>query len=132
MISNVVITVENLQQVQAVFEQLADIRAFFDPTMGQWAVETKSNRLDGMGNYVPELPNQRYIRTGNLGDGYSVNVRGDSQREFDNFVSYAPDVVGENQEPIHKGRWWTMEERIEGEIPALLDALEQKLRDTFG
>ena len=61
--------------------------------------------------YPPELPNQRYVRTGNLGAGwqYGAASGGPSGRVIDLFnpVEYAGDVYGA-QKPAFVGRWKTV------------------------
>lgn len=74
--------------------------------------------------YPNTLPDQKYVRTGQLGrslgtgegggqigkaDIEKVSSIGDSGFEvrFGTNLSYAPDVIGPRQKPIFKGRWWT-------------------------
>lgn len=77
-------------------------------------------------SYPPELPNQRYRRTGmtgrSLGVGQSGGVVGPPdiktvkkvgatgyEGTFGTRLSYAAEVIGDGtQKPIHRGRWWTM------------------------
>ena len=79
--------------------------------------------------YPPERPDQTYIRTGLLGrslggggadnqgggkgqsppDIYTVEQRSNfTTGEFGSRTRYAPEVIGENQKPVHQGRWWTL------------------------
>lgn len=77
------------------------------------------NRLLGLlRNYPPELPNQTYRRTGNLGrawkgkvwqgQGMSKTMRG----EVRNSLRYARFVQGDNRAGIHTGRWINAEEAV--------------------
>jgi hypothetical protein len=77
-------------------------------------------------DYPPELPNQRYIRTGNLGrgwtDGNTLFQGGPTMLEAvrENSVEYAPDVMGAaDQKAIFAGRWRTNEQ--------LMDAWEARV-----
>lgn len=62
---------------------------------------------------APELPNQRYQRTGDLGRGWTdgaalFNASADALiGEIENSVVYAPDVQGDDQKAIFAGRWRT-------------------------
>lgn len=62
--------------------------------------------------YPPELPNQRYQRTGNLGRGWTDSIptmalQGNTLMAIlENSVSYGPDVMSiDAQRPIFQGRW---------------------------
>lgn len=63
-------------------------------------------------DYPPELPNQRYVRTGDLGRGWTDSepmMQGDATSllaVLTNSVSYGPEVQGvEDQKKIFAGRW---------------------------
>lgn len=90
------------------------------------------------GDYTkaPELPNQRYIRSGDLGQGWEnepiLSVSGDSlMGVLTNAVPYAGDVQGEDQEAIFQGRWRTTDQILgewEDEIARRVErALEQAI-----
>jgi hypothetical protein len=62
--------------------------------------------------YPGELPNQRYVRTGDLGRGwteaapvYIVTAGGGVDARLENPVSYADQVQGDDQQTIFSGRW---------------------------
>lgn len=89
---------------------------------------------------APELPNQHYIRTGDLGAGWTgsqplIQTSGDSLLgTLTNDVSYAADVMGSDgdQKDIFAGRWRTTdaitdewEERVSNQIESALDELIQ-------
>jgi len=68
-------------------------------------------------DYPPELPGQRYIRTGDLGRGWTDGVtlfphKDATQLEAvrTNSVDYAGDVMGTGQEAIFEDRWRTNEQ----------------------
>lgn len=90
-------------------------------------------------DYPPELPGQRYVRTGDLGRGWT-----DGQNMFpqsgptmleavrENSVSYGPEVQGvDDQAKIHQGRWKTTDALMadwEARVAARVeDALEKIL-----
>jgi len=88
--------------------------------------------------YPPELPGQRYIRTGDLGRGWTNGQtlfphKDATQLEAVrvNSVDYAPDVMGTGQEAIFQGRWRTNEQIMdqwEGRVAQLIeDALVKVL-----
>ncbi len=86
---------------------------------------------------APERPGQRYVRSGDLGRGWTdavpvVDVRGDAiDGRLENDVSYAPWVQGaEDQTAVFAGRWRTddqvadaWEDRIAARVEAALDAV---------
>ena len=85
---------------------------------------------------APELPNQRYIRSGDLGQGWEsepqLTVSGDSlMGVLTNAVPYAGDVQGDDQHAIFQGRWRTTEQILtewEDEIAARAErALDQAI-----
>jgi len=68
-------------------------------------------------DYPPELPNQRYVRTGDLGRGWTDStpmMSGDADSllaVLANGVSYGPFVQGaEDQRAIFAGRWRTTDQ----------------------
>lgn len=85
-----------------------------------------------LADYPPELPNQKYIRTNALHDGWtdavpvfvveSTGITG----TITNPVSYAPEVEGDGtQKDIHVGRWPTVggvQEAQEGAARAAVEA----------
>lgn len=84
--------------------------------------------------YPPELPNQRYVRTYRLRDGWldrapDVRLAGDTLLGIlTNPTPYGPDVMGDTQEPIFQRRWRTVdtisaawEDRVAARIAAALD-----------
>ena len=70
-------------------------------------------------NYPPELPSQRYVRTGDLGRGWTDSVpmlSGDATSllaVLTNSVPYGPEVQGtEDQKSIFAGRWRTTDQIV--------------------
>jgi hypothetical protein len=70
---------------------------------------------DTLADYPPELPNQRYVRTNDLHDGWAnadvvfAPMPGGISGTMTNPIAYGPDVEGATQAPIHQGRWPTTE-----------------------
>lgn len=88
--------------------------------------------------YPPELPGQRYKRTGRLGAGWTdaqTHYTQSGATTFDavreNSVSYAPDVMGDGtQKAIFAGRWRTTDqimEAWEGEVIDRIEAAVERL-----
>jgi len=66
--------------------------------------------------YPPKLPNQKYVRTGNLANRWAATAN-----TIGNTAPYARWVVNEGtQAAIHAGRWWTMQEIFERYRPELV------------
>lgn len=71
--------------------------------------------------YPPPLPNQRYVRTGNLGRSWQSRVTSVGSNQFSstmrgevrNSMRYASFVQGSNQANIHKGRWITADQAVD-------------------
>jgi len=90
-------------------------------------------------NYPPELPNQRYVRTGDLGRGWTDStpmMQGDANSllaVLTNSVGYGPEVMSAaDQRAIFAGRWRTTdkimdawEDRAAARIEAALGKLIQ-------
>lgn len=69
--------------------------------------------------YPPELPNQRYVRTGTLGRGWRGSAAGQVVT-LENPVAYAGAVYGPNQRAIFAGRWPQKTQQIAAILPAVL------------
>ena len=78
--------------------------------------------------YPPELPNQRYIRTGAMQAGYDYERSGDNLVLFVNDVPDRRYVIDEEwQAEIHQGRHKTMQERVRETFPLFAEELEQRI-----
>lgn len=125
------ITVDGLDQVLTVFGRFEDLPTLLDPAMREWVDATHRNRLAGTGQYPPERAGQQYQRTGQLGAGFMFDSIDKSHYQFVNRVSYVQYVVGDSdgdgQAWMHRGRWFVARERIETELPVLLEKLEKAL-----
>lgn len=69
--------------------------------------------------YPPELPGQRYQRTGRLGQGWRGSAAGQVVT-LENPVDYAGAVYGPNQRPIFAGRWPRLSELRTRVLPVAL------------
>ena len=74
--------------------------------------------------YPPELPGQRYQRTGTLGRGWRASAAG-AVITLDNPVSYAGAVYGPNQRAIFAGRWPQKQQQVQGILPGVLAAYQE-------
>ena len=71
--------------------------------------------------YPPELPNQRYQRTGRLGRGWQARGAG-SVIALENPVDYAGAVYGPNQRAIFAGRWPQKPQQVAAILPRVIEA----------
>lgn len=85
-------------------------------------------------DYPSELPGQRYIRTGDLGRGWTDSApmfQGDADSLLSvltNPVSYGPNVMGvDDQAKIHQGRWRTNEQIMDAWEARVTAAVERAL-----
>lgn len=74
--------------------------------------------------YPPELPNQRYQRTGTLGRGWRASAAG-AVITLDNPVGYAGAVYGPNQRAIFAGRWPQKQQQVQSILPGVLAAYQE-------
>lgn len=98
-------------------------------------------------SYPPAIPGGWYVRTGLLGRSLGSGMEGGkhgppdilevkygsrfSEGTFGSRVYYAPDVIGENQDPFFAGRgWWnimTIVNKAKGKIETLWKAMADEL-----
>lgn len=119
---------------EAILRQLESIR--LDALKGDVSSLLDDIAADAA-HYPPELPNQRYVRTGDLGRGWTDSTplfQGDATSllaVLTNSVSYGPEVMGvEDQRAIFAGRWrntdqivTAWEDRAAAQIEAALGRL---------
>jgi hypothetical protein len=84
--------------------------------------------------YPPELPDQRYVRSGDLGDGWDrqISIAGPTLLVVDitNPTPYGPYVQGdEEQAPVHMGRWKTETQLLDGAADRIAEILEAGVND---
>ena len=98
----------------------------------RWATKVLDKRLYGERNYAPRIPNSSYVRTGRLGANWQLKTVPDGVQFF-NPTSYATRVIGDGardgQASIHQGRWWFGRDRIEDEVPKLVDELGEAIAE---
>ena len=90
--------------------------------------------------YPAKLPDQKYVRTGRLANSWKVQGQGPPARyEVINTARnpksgrlYAGWVVGVNQAPIHKGRWWIAVEVVKEHSPKLVKMLNDIYSKLWG
>jgi len=98
------------------------------PKIGRRRVYDAINRITrAMEGYPRERPNQKYVRTGNLGaswrvvklqDGYRVeNDASNRGRRYARFV--VGDAYGTGQAWMHAGRWQRFRDVVEEELDTL-------------
>ena len=102
-----------------------------DPIFQRWGEDSR-DRFRAT-PYPPELPNQRYVRTGRLGRSWQHNRLGQSHLVIRNAASdkgriYSRYVVGwdtgKGQARIHQGRWWLSRTEILKMVPPLVEKLK--------
>lgn len=78
--------------------------------------------------YPPMLPNQKYIRTGELGRQFHYFRPAPGVHGVKNTRKNAVWVIwrGMQNRQWHLGRWWTFQGQIEDKLPDLLKELERK------
>lgn len=103
--------------------------------MPKWARKVNDKKLYGRSNYAPRIPGSKYVRTGRLGANWGLMTLPDGV-QFVNTTPYAVLVVGDGarngQAAIHQGegRWRLGRERIEDEVPELVDSIgEEVIKD---
>lgn len=102
-----------IRATAAKFPEIADV------VMKQWAQNVRA-RLKGL-PYPPKLPNQRYVRTGELANRWAavrVKVGQWSITNARPSVEYVIDE--EKQARIHEGRWYVAQAEIEKDRPVLV------------
>ena len=99
------------------------------PKIGRRRIYDAMNRITReMEGYPGERPNQRYVRTGNLGaswrvdrldDGYRISnfARGPKGRLYTRYV--VGDAYGLGQAWMHRGRWQLFRDVADAEIEKL-------------
>lgn len=83
-------------------------------------------------NYPPELPNQRYVRTGIFGDSWEVSrvprgwkIEGDARQFGRGYTVFVTgDAFGLGQASIHQGRWERARKAVAEEVRELPVKLE--------
>ena len=122
-------------EMDYVTRQLSILGEFDRRELPEIMADTAADLLEGVEKYAPELPNQRYIRTGRYGASvYSetkaipngmVAIAG-TRGVSNNGERYDPYLKDErNQAGIHKGRWTTMADDAENAFPDFVKRVER-------
>lgn len=92
-------------------------------------------------SYPNPFPDQKYRRTGQLGRSLGSSMGGGAvgradvskvtavgstgfEVRFGTNLHYAPDVIGANQKPMFKGRWWQFATIAQRATPKIVKAYE--------
>jgi len=95
------------------------------PIIAEWLKKLRATLKSE--KYPPKLPNQKYIRTGNLANRWAVQ-----DNAIINRAKYAGYVVGKGtQAEIHQGRWWTMQDVVNRESPKLVKSLSERYEEIW-
>jgi hypothetical protein len=104
----------DLSGIDALLRNLRDSEAVAERELGKAVASVLDEARDAAAQYPPELPNQVYIRTGDLGEAWAtaqpLTARtGDTVTvRLQNLTPYAGYVQDEeDQAAIHRGRWDT-------------------------
>jgi hypothetical protein len=126
----------NVKGADAIIRTLDGIR--LDAIKGDVATLMDAIAADAA-DYPPELPNQRYVRTGDLGRGWTDSaplMRGDATSllaVLTNSVSYGPEVMSaEDQRAIFAGRWRTTDQITDAWEDRAAQAIEAALGRLVG
>lgn len=120
----------NVEETNAIAERVAG------RVMPAWATKVNDKRLYGRNNYAPRIPGSKYVRTGRLGADWQAS-KVQNGLQFQNNTPYASRVVGDGardgQAAIHQGagRWWLGRDRIEDEVPELVDDIGEKIEEAL-
>lgn len=102
-----------------------------DRITGKWAKATRA-KLKAK-KYPPKIPGQKYVRTGILGSSWKATRQKAGSWAIENWASqrgkiYSHWVINRGtQAGVHEGRWWTGQDVIDEEVPALTKELADEL-----
>ena len=132
------ITIPNLAPL---LDALARYPALAEPILHRATDQALIDLVPDLAHYPPELPRQRYIRTGDLGEGWQdaqpqwAAIPSGFSGSIDNPVAYGPDVQSYlTQAKIHAGRWATDQQIVDKhtlETEAIYDAALQQVADAI-
>jgi hypothetical protein len=119
------------RRIRAKLDRLAaEFGKEFDAVGVKWGKSTRA-RLKSE-PYPPKLPNQRYIRTGQLANRWAFRREEPGEWLFDNKANklgryYATYVISRQQAEIHQGRWWRAYDVVGRYIPDLLKDIGKEI-----
>lgn len=105
-----------------------------DKPAREWSEWVINERLAGPGNYAPMRPQQVYVRTYQLGQGWRSGKVGLGRWRIYNIKDYSAAVVGNaqgEQGPYFTGRWWKAIDRIGEERQKLITGALQEYVTEF-
>lgn len=120
--------IEGTKEVSAALALVENLPVYLTPVMREWAGRTVNTHLWGMKNYASPRPGSDYRRTGRFGSSWGYREMGQGMFSFESSHEAAEMIVGEDQAWMHRGRWWTAEERIDEQVMQLALILEEVLR----
>ena len=125
------IVIRGLDKVRNAFDYLhKNTLEILDKPAREWSERVINERLAGPGNYAPMRPQQRYVRTYQLGLGWRSGKVGLGRWRIYNIKDYSVAVVGNNagegQGKFFVGRWWTAASRINEERSKLITGFLQE------
>jgi hypothetical protein len=132
------ITIPNLAPL---LDALARYPQIAEPIIKRATDQALIDLVPDLAHYPPELPRQKYIRTGDLGEGWKdaqpqwQAIPSGFEGSIDNPMPYGPDVQGHlTQARIHSGRWKTDQQIVEAhalETEAIYDKALQEIADAI-
>lgn len=112
-------------------EALAMLKRLESPDLSE-VLEEESKRLVGIAQVYPPPPaNSKYVRQNTLKDNWSPipasRTGGGWSAGAENPTEYGDYVMGEDQAPVHQGRWKTTDQIAEAEETRIAAAVEQAM-----
>jgi hypothetical protein len=102
--------------------------SFVDPPVKEWCQE--QTRLLAVEPYPPERAGQTYVRTYTLPTGWVVERIKEMSYAVANTVEYAHWVVSKKYQAwMHRGRWWTAEDKMKANRKKLTKAIMDEIKD---
>ena len=131
----------DIPNLEPLLDALARYPQLAEPILHRATDQALINLVPDLAHYPPELPRQRYVRTGDLGEGWTdaqpqwQSIASGFEGSIDNPVAYGPDVQGHlTQARIHSGRWQTDQAIVEAhalETEAIYDKALQAIADAI-
>ena len=119
------VTVHGARRVANKYRRAASQHpSFVDPPVKKWAQDQV--RMLIVEPYPPERPMQTYVRTYKLPTGWIMEKIKDMSYAIRNVVIYSHWVVAEKYQAwMHKGRWWTAEDKMKKSIQEIWRSVKQ-------
>jgi hypothetical protein len=130
-----------IQNIDPLLEALARYPDIAEPILHDATDRALLNLVPSLAFYPAELPGQRYVRTGNLGSGWTdaqpqwQALSSGFEGTLDNPTPYSPVVQGATtQAQIHAGRWATDQQIVNDhtvETEAIYNQALQQIADAI-